>query len=128
VGEQVLTDPEARQVGLWQIDPAADVVLADITDEVGQLEGLAQRGRPAQRIRTARTQQRGHQLADDRRAAPHVAAELLPGGVSGDRQVHDHRVEELLQQIEVKPKPSHRVPGRSENGVFSRIWRGRGSH
>ena len=72
------------------------------------------------------SQQGGHQLPDDSRAAAHVDAKVRPGRITGDRQVHDHRVEELRQELGPEPEIAHRVPRRGQHGL-ARVRFGLGS-
>jgi hypothetical protein len=105
--------PEAGQVLGRQVDPAAPVVLGDVADEVGQLEGQPQlAGVLAGLWWIGRFQDRGQHRADDGRRALHVATQVLVGAVAVGAQVHGHRGKELLEvahrQVEGPDGVNHR--------------------
>ena len=69
---------------MGQIDPAAVEVLADVADEVRQLERDAEVPRVAVGRRVERPEDRDHLLADDGRRPVDVGAEVVVGGVLRD--------------------------------------------
>jgi hypothetical protein len=98
-GDQVgLGDAERREVGQRQVDPAALQVLADVADEVGELEGQAEfAGGAGGGGPVGRLQDRQHHRADDGGRALHVLQQVVIGLVAVDGEVHAHRPEELLE-------------------------------
>jgi hypothetical protein len=84
--------PNGREVLHRQVDPAALQVLADVADEVAQLEGDAEVGGVGvgDLAGHERLEHRHHLEPDDRGRAVDVDHQVVVGGVLGDRQVHPH--------------------------------------
>ncbi len=103
--QHVLVHPERRQFLGGQVDPAAVEVLADVSDEVRQLERLTECRRQRQcGVGVARPEDGDHLQTDDRRGPIHVDIELVERGVAGGEQrvawqVHPHRGHERAEVV-----------------------------
>ena len=110
----------AAEVLLGQVDATAVQVLADVAQEVGQLEGVAQV--PGVRRRGGRIawfEDGQHHLADDRGRAVHVAAQVRPRLVAGDGEVHRHRAQEAAEALRVDGEGAHGVHDRLEHRIVA---------
>ena len=85
-----------------QIHPVAVEVLVDVAQEVGQLKGLAQclGARFGVPQRPDRAQDGQHLQSDDFGRSPHVAVQRRPVGVVGDGEVHPHRRQEVVEEVQ----------------------------
>ncbi len=91
-------DAVAGEVLLRQVHAPAVEVLADVAQEVRQLERVPERACRLLRRRRERLQHGQHHLPDHGGGALHVAvAQLLPGGPGGAGQVELHRPEEPVE-------------------------------
>ena len=112
----VRVGPEPAQVLLRQVDPAAVEVLADVAQEVGELEGEAERAGRPHGIR-AGAQHGQHHLADDGGAAVHVAEQVGPRLVAAAGEVGAHRGEEAGEAVVVDAALAHRGGHGRHDGV-----------
>ncbi|ALX06192.1 hypothetical protein AERYTH_16555 [Aeromicrobium erythreum] len=95
-------DAVAGEVLLRQVHAPAVEVLADVAQEVRQLERVPERACRLLRRRRERLQHGQHHLPDHGGGALHVAvAQLLPGGPGGAGQVELHRPEEPVEALGV---------------------------
>ncbi len=108
---------EAVEVLLRQVQAAAVEVLADVADEVGQLEGLAERGRRRRGLRGERAQHRQHHQADDHGRPVRVDLQVRVRRVLRDGDVHLHRGQEGLEQLQVDAERVHGVGRGVHHGV-----------
>jgi len=108
---------EAAQVGLRHVHPAAVEVLAHVAQEVGELEREAQRARRLAGRRGQGPQHGQHHLADDRRRALHVAAQVVVGLVARGVEVHGHGAEEPVEALAVDAGGPDRVRDGGQRGV-----------
>ena len=112
---------EPAQVLLGHVDAAPVEVLADVAQEVGELEGEAERAGRRDGIR-AGSQDRQHHLADDGGAAVHVAQQVAPGLVGAAGEVGAHRAEEAREALLVDVALAHR----RHDGRHDRVGGGAG--
>jgi hypothetical protein len=114
----VAGDAEPVEVLLRQVHPAQVEVLADVPDEVGELECQPQLpGRLAGGRRVGRAENRQHHGADDGRGALHVVEQVVVARVRGDRQIHRHAVQERREVVRVQGERVDRVQHRRQQRV-----------
>ena len=120
--QQLPVDAERRQLVRGQVDAAAVEVLADVAQEVRELERHAQRrGRwLGLRARHPGAEHRQHLQADHRGGAVHVDGEVVERRVLGDRGVHPHRRHEVREVLPVDVVAADGVGERGEHGVRRR--------
>ena len=108
---------EAPDVLGGQVHAPPVEVLADVAEEVGQLEGEAEVTRRAGRGVRPWLEDRQHHLADDGRRSVHVAEEVVPRLVLGHRKVHRHRAQEPAEAAGIDGERAHGVHDRLEEHV-----------
>ena len=116
----------AREVGLrdavrgavvgGQVDPVERGVLADVADEVGELEGLPEAAVAGVMARR-HPEQRRHDPPDRAGRAVHVGLELLPAADPDGRAVDAHRAHVRAQLAEREPVAGAGVDQRADDGV-----------
>ena len=117
-------DAEALQVLLREVDASAARILADVADDVGQLECDAQVARIAPGRRIGVTEDLGRHETHDTCDAVAIELECREVEIAMLGQVHrhavDHRLEMRLRQVELA---DHRRK-RERDGVLGRTVEG----
>src|SRR3954451_19579289 len=113
------SETEPLEVLDREIDPTPVEVLADVADEVRQLEGDAEVPRVAIGRLVERTKDRHHLLADDRRRPVDVRPEVVVGRVLRDAEIHRHRRQERLEGLDRDVPALHGVDDRAVDVVLA---------
>ncbi len=94
-------------------------VLADVAQEVRELEGVAELAGGFDGGIVDRLEDRQHHLADHGRRSVHVPLEVGVGLVRLDGEVHGHRRQEATYTVGVDPERPHGVDHRLEHEVVA---------
>ena len=100
-----------------EVDAPAMQVLADVADEVGELECHAQILGARIGLGCARFEDRHHLQADDRRTAVDVLEEIVVRRIVGDGEIHAHGVQEGLEVLDGDLPGPHRVHESASDGI-----------
>jgi hypothetical protein len=96
-------ESELREILRRQVHAVAPRVLADVADDVGELEGETEVLGVLQRRRIAEAEDGGRKLADDAGHQVAIAAQRLEVGVAVVHEVHLHAVDDLVHARAVQP-------------------------
>ena len=117
--QQVAIDVVCGQFVGGQVDPLSGQVFVDVTQKIGELECPAQRCGIRRGLigRADRAQNRKQLQANRFRGPLHVQVECGTIGIVGDRQIHPHRHEKVVEQFVADAVAARGVADRCEHRI-----------